>query len=115
MRGYAPNHPRYSQVHHYKKWTQKQKDNERDEEKAKTSTYEGGLRVPLAVWWSGIAKPGSTCDTPVLSMDFYPTLLQLAGADRPSHHILDGESLVPLLQRTGNLKRDPPSNCGIAR
>ena len=45
-----------------------------------------------------MTKAGTTCDTPVISTDFYPTLLQLAGLDlKPQQH-LDGVSLVPLLK-----------------
>ena len=59
--------------------------------------YEGGIREPWIMVAPGHAKPGSTCDTPVVSTDFYPTLLQLAGLPlRPEQH-RDGVSLVPLL------------------
>src|SRR5262249_23247489 len=68
--------------------------------------YEGGIRVPWIVAAPGITRPGSACDTPVISTDFYPTLLELAGlAPAPKQH-RDGVSLVPLLQ--GNpLERGP--------
>ena len=60
--------------------------------------YEGGVREPLIVCAPGIAKPGATCDSPVISTDFYPTLLQLAGlAPKPGQH-RDGVSFVPLLK-----------------
>ncbi len=68
--------------------------------------YEGGIREPMIVRWPGVTEPGSTCEVPVTSTDFYPTLLQIAGlAARPKQH-LDGVSLVPLLKQTGSLKRD---------
>ncbi|MEO6740559.1 MAG: sulfatase [Chthoniobacteraceae bacterium] len=60
--------------------------------------YEGGVREPLIVCAPGVTRPGSTCDSQVISTDFYPTLLQLAGMDlKPQQH-LDGVSLVPLLR-----------------
>jgi len=60
--------------------------------------HEGGVRVPLLVKWPGVIRPGSTNATPVISTDFYPTLLQAAGLpSRPQQH-LDGVSLVPVLQ-----------------
>jgi arylsulfatase A-like enzyme len=60
--------------------------------------YEGGVREPLIVRWPGQVKPASTCDTPVISTDFYPTLLEAAGLPlRPAQHA-DGISLVPLLK-----------------
>ncbi|MFQ5733239.1 MAG: sulfatase/phosphatase domain-containing protein, partial [Planctomycetaceae bacterium] len=61
-------------------------------------------RVPLIVRWPGIVKPGSRCSTPVQSIDFYPTLLDVTGAKRPAQP-LDGESLLPLLKQTGTLNR----------
>jgi len=45
----------------------------------KSELLEGGLRVPLIVRWPGLTTPGSTSDTPVLSMDFLPTFLAAAG------------------------------------
>ena len=63
--------------------------------------YEGGIREPMIVKWPGVAKPGSVCDEPVISTDFYPTMLEMAGlAPKPQQHV-DGESLVPLLAGTG--------------
>jgi arylsulfatase A-like enzyme len=59
--------------------------------------YEGGLRAPLIVRWPGVTKPGSTCNAPVVSPDYYPTILEMAHLPtRPEQHI-DGESIVPLL------------------
>ena len=72
----------------------------------KGMVYEGGIRVPTLLSYPHLVKRGRTCDTPVLSMDFYPTMLELAGVRNPTDHILDGESLVPLLNGTGSLKRD---------
>jgi arylsulfatase A-like enzyme len=60
--------------------------------------YEGGIRVPLVVRAPGRTKPGSTCDTPVISTDGFPTLLELAGLPAmPKHHV-DGVSIAPLLR-----------------
>lgn len=43
--------------------------------------YEGGVRVPLIVRWPGVVKAGTRCATPVISVDFYPTLLEIAGTE----------------------------------
>ena len=60
--------------------------------------YEGGVREPLLVSWPGATQPGSVSHGQIISFDFYPTLLQLAGLPpRPAQH-LDGESIVPLLK-----------------
>jgi arylsulfatase A-like enzyme len=59
--------------------------------------YEGGIRVPLIIKSPGTGKPGTTSDTPAISMDFFPTILDLAGLPmRPELH-KDGVSLKPLL------------------
>ena len=68
--------------------------------------YEGGIRVPLIVRWPGVVKPGTVCKTPVISTDFFPTLLQAAGVKSKAGETLDGESLLPVLKQTGRLKRD---------
>jgi len=67
--------------------------------------YEGGIREPLIIKWPGVTKPGSTCDVPVTSTDFYPTLLEIAGLPlRPEQHV-DGVSIVPLLRGGQSLPR----------
>ena len=60
--------------------------------------YEGGVREPLLIRWPGTAKPGGICDEPMISTDYYPTILEMAGLPlRPAQH-MDGVSLVPLLK-----------------
>jgi len=60
--------------------------------------WEGGIRVPFYIKAPGVTRPGSTCNTPVIGNDFYPTILQLAGLPlRPRQHV-DGVSLAPLLR-----------------
>jgi len=72
----------------------------------KGSPYEGGTRVPLIVRWPGAVEPGSTCNQPVTTVDFYPTMLEMAGTGGDPQHKVDGESIVPLLKQTGKLKRE---------
>jgi arylsulfatase A-like enzyme len=62
--------------------------------------YEGGIREPMIIrarTAAGIVPAGSSCDVPVISMDFYPTILELAGLPMQPRQHLDGRSLVPLL------------------
>jgi len=64
--------------------------------------YEGGIREPMIVKWPGMIKPGSTCSTPVISTDFYPTILEMADLPaKPAQH-MDGVSMVPLLKQAGS-------------
>lgn len=61
----------------------------------KGSLYEGGVRVPFLIRWPGVTRGGAVCHTPVISCDFFPTLLEIANLQGPAH---DGVSLVPLLR-----------------
>lgn len=73
----------------------------------KGSVYQGGVREPTLVRWPGVTRPGSVCDTPVITMDFYPTILQVAGVEGDARHNreVDGLDLSPLL-------RDPTAPLG---
>ncbi|MHC4708707.1 MAG: sulfatase [Planctomycetota bacterium] len=67
--------------------------------------YEGGIRVPLIIKAPGLTRPGSLCHEPVISTDFYPTMLEIAGLGlKPEQHP-DGVSLVPLLKGADGLGR----------
>jgi len=72
----------------------------------KGSPYEGGIREPWIVKWPGVVRPGSTCSVPVTSVDFYTTILEMAGAQGDPDHSVDGVSIVPLLKETGGLRRE---------
>ncbi len=65
--------------------------------------YEGGIREPWIIRWPGVTEPGSVCDVPVISTDFYPTILDIAGLkSRPKQHV-DGVSFAPLLRGKGKI------------
>ena len=70
--------------------------------------YEGGIRVPFLVRWPGQIKPGTLSDTPVCSIDVFPTILDAVGVTAPTDSEIDGLSLLPLLRSAGQtpLKRD---------
>jgi arylsulfatase A-like enzyme len=73
---------------------------------AKGWLYEGGIRVPLIVRWPGRGKPGTVCEVPVISTDFYPSLLEMAGLPaRPEQHT-GGVSLAPLVKGEQQLDRE---------
>lgn len=60
--------------------------------------WEGGIREPFYLLAPGVTKPGSRSDVPVHGIDWYPTLLELAGVAVPKQQDIDGVSLVPLLR-----------------
>jgi arylsulfatase A-like enzyme len=63
----------------------------------KASIYEGGTRVPCFVVWPGAVKAAQTSDALIQSIDFYPTLAEIAGAALPDGQVVDGRSFLPLL------------------
>ncbi len=72
---------------------------------AKGWLYEGGVRVPLIVRWPGVGQTGAVRDEPVISPDFYPTLLEMAGLPaKPGQHV-DGVSFAASL-RGDDFERD---------
>ena len=72
---------------------------------SKGQLYEGGIRVPLVVSWPGLKKAGTQCDSPVASIDLYPTLLELAGLQSPKSQTLDGVSLAPVFRGANEISR----------
>ena len=69
----------------------------------KGSYYEGGVREPMLMRWPEKIKAGSSCDTPVCSIDFFPTFLSVAGIEKPKNSPLDGVDLTPLMFQNGNI------------
>lgn len=68
--------------------------------RAKSTLYEGGIRVPLLIFGAGVVG-GTVVQSIVTGVDLYPTILELAGIDPrqvvPAGNPLDGVSLVPFL------------------
>jgi len=73
----------------------------------KNSFFEGGIRVPFVVSWPGRIAPGQVMDTPVISLDLFPTFADIAGLEIPDTLHLDGLDLMPLITgRASGLSRD---------
>ena len=64
----------------------------------KQSMYEGGLKVPTAISWPGKIMVGSVSNKMQISMDLYPTLLEIAGS-KPKNTI-EGQSFYSELINT---------------
>ncbi len=73
---------------------------------AKGWLYEGGVRVPCIVKWPGKGKQGTVSEAPIISTDFYPSLLDMAGLPLVEEQHRDGVSIVPLLTGADSLSRD---------
>lgn len=72
----------------------------------KGSNFEGGLRVPLIIRMPGQSAVGSVSTVPVISTDFYPTILEATGQPLRPHQHMDGVSLVSLLSGGKELPRE---------
>ena len=68
--------------------------------------YEGGIREPFIIRYPDKFK-ASVSDVPVISTDFYPTILDLANIKlKPNQH-MDGVSLMPILKSDkGEIERE---------
>lgn len=72
----------------------------------KLTVYEGGVRVPGAVWWPGVIEGGRKVAEPIMNLDILPTLLRAAHLDARSDRPIDGVDVLDVL--TGRAKSLPP-------
>ncbi len=72
----------------------------------KSQLYEGGIRVPLVLRWPKNVTAGSTCKQPTVNVDFYPTLLEMAGIRPDERQQLDGVSILETLKNGSGPSRD---------
>lgn len=70
----------------------------------KSTTYEGGNRVPCLVRWPGTVPAGLVCNALASTIDLLPTIAGRCGASLPSRK-LDGVDLWPVWQ--GDLTANP--------
>ncbi len=73
----------------------------------KGDLYEGGIRVPCIVDWPGVIMPRSVCDTPIHGVDFYATMLAMAGLPPQPENHQDSVNLLPLLKGRSDFERGP--------
>jgi len=73
---------------------------------AKGWLYEGGVRVPCIVKWPGAGNKGKVSEEPIISTDFYPSILEMAGLPLAQEQHQDGVSIAPLLKGEESLDRD---------
>jgi arylsulfatase A-like enzyme len=63
----------------------------------KGQVWEGGIRIPFMVRWTGRIPAGQVLDRPVISLDIFPTALAAAGIEPRKGLALDGVNLLPWL------------------
>jgi choline-sulfatase len=60
--------------------------------------YDHSIRVPTGIRWPGVIKPGTVIDHTVANIDWFPTLLSMAGIEAPSGLAIRGRDITPLLR-----------------
>lgn len=72
----------------------------------KSTTFEGGVRVPMIARWPGTIPAGRVITAPAVMTDWMPTLAGLASAALPENVEIDGTDIGPLLTGTGSRDGD---------
>lgn len=73
----------------------------------KHTNYEQANIIPLIIVAPGVARPASSTDQLIETVDIYPTLAELAGLEHPKGpQPIDGLSMVPVLQNPNLHIRD---------
>ena len=66
--------------------------------KQRPNMYDNSIRVPCAIRWPGVTKPGTIVKNTFSNLDWFPTLLEMVGAKPPKEKIVRGRSIVPVLK-----------------
>jgi arylsulfatase A len=64
----------------------------------KGNYFEGGLRVPAIISYPKLLPKKEIREQAVTAADWFPTILELCGVDKPDGLVLDGKSLLPILK-----------------
>ncbi len=67
----------------------------------KGTMFDGGCRVPCIMRWPGRIPANTTCDQPAMTIDIFPTVAELIGANLPDH-VIDGKNIWPLIAGEAN-------------
>jgi arylsulfatase A-like enzyme len=73
----------------------------------KRSLYEGGVRVPGILEWPDAVASGFASDMPVVTSDYYSTILDILELSVPGQKPLDGVSLRPLIETQSQTRSKP--------
>ena len=79
----------------------------------KSTTWEGGYRVPCIARWPGRLPAGGVCHAPAVMMDVFATALAAAEIQPPKDRVIDGKDLLPLL--SGKVARSARRHLRSAR
>ncbi|MEQ8880131.1 MAG: DUF4976 domain-containing protein, partial [Cyclobacteriaceae bacterium] len=65
---------------------------------SRPNMYDNSLKVPAIIKWPGVTKPGIVIEENFTSLDWYPTIVEMARSELPNKQPIRGKSLVPLLK-----------------
>jgi uncharacterized sulfatase len=65
----------------------------------KLTFFEGGIKVPYVAQWPARIPPGTRFTAPISHIDMLPTAAAAAGVTLPADRPIDGQNLLPFLQR----------------
>ncbi len=63
----------------------------------KRDLYDGGVRVPAFAVWPDKIEPGTSNDTILSTLDYFPTIRNIVGYEMPDTRPIDGENILPVL------------------
>ena len=66
--------------------------------KQRPNLFDQSLRVPTAIRWPAAIKPGTVLRHSISTLDWYPTLLAIAGVEVPEDVLIRGRNFLPLLR-----------------
>ena len=64
----------------------------------KSTSFEGGQRVPAIAYWPGHLEGGRKLESVVTILDWFPTLIQAAGGTVPRDRLIVGRNIMPVLK-----------------
>jgi len=68
----------------------------------KQLTFEGGQRVPMIIYGKSFVSQSGVSKAMSTNLDIFPTVLDLLNIDAPTDRIIDGESMLPMIEGTAN-------------
>ncbi|MDT0551838.1 sulfatase [Urechidicola vernalis] len=70
----------------------------------KGDIYEGGVKIPTIIYAPNRIVGGQEVETPIISMDYYPTLMELTGikSRKITRQTVDGKSVLPFIKKSNS-------------
>jgi len=77
----------------------------------KFSTWEGGMRMPCIMQWTGRIPAGTICDEVAATIDIFPTIANLIDVASPHDRLIDGRDILPLMEGRPGAKTPHETYC----